>query len=141
MLSAPLVISTLNVLYLELLVHVYVWCSLLWGCPCPQANIHTPILAMKYPPWDMGSLLPLMPMEYLCPTCNKASGHVCLWLVMHSSLLVVIPGAPPMDMPPGVPSMEADHPDLYIPKPVEEFLPRFRRHVSEKVGVLSTVLS
>lgn len=140
-LNAPLAIRTLNVLYLEFIIHVYVSCSLLWACPCLLANIHTLILAMKYHTWDMGSLLPLMPMEYLCPTCNKVSGCMCLWLAVHFSLLVAISGAPPMDMPPVVPSMEADHPDLYIPKPVEEFLPRFRRYVSEKVGGLATVLS
>lgn len=41
-------------------------------------------------------------------------------------------GAPPMEMPPVVPSMDADHPDFFIPKPVEEFLPRFRRHIRDK---------
>jgi translation initiation factor 3 subunit L len=41
-------------------------------------------------------------------------------------------GAPPMD-PPLVPTLEAaDHPDLFIPKPVAEFLPRFRRNITEK---------
>lgn len=45
----------------------------------------------------------------------------------------LITGAPPMEMPPVVPSMDADHPDFFIPKPVEEFLPRFRRHIRDKV--------
>ena len=33
----------------------------------------------------------------------------------------------------GPPMDAADHPDLFIPKPVQEFLPRFRRHIREKV--------
>ena len=50
-------------------------------------------------------------------------------------LSALITGAPPMEPPPIATQMDAaDHPDLFIPKPVQEFLPRFRRHVREKVG-------
>ena len=37
-----------------------------------------------------------------------------------------------MEVPP-VPTMDADHPDLFIPEPVQLFLPHFRRLVKDKV--------
>ena len=38
--------------------------------------------------------------------------------------------------PPPIPAMDADHPDLYIPEPVKNFLPYFQRTVADKVGYL-----
>ena len=41
---------------------------------------------------------------------------------------------PPMPVQPVPPSMDADHPDFYIPEVVKGFLPFFHRQVVEKVS-------
>ena len=45
-------------------------------------------------------------------------------------MVYIIAGPPPLEAPP---TEAADHPDLFIPKPVQEFLPRFRRYIQDKV--------